>query len=410
MNLKTMIPLGLAVVLGIAAMMIARNVLTKNNTPAEKQETVQIVILTKDLAAGSQITAADLGARKITGDVSIPGAITNPNEVEGRVLVAQGVKDSPVLATMLAPKGTVSGLQAVIPDGMRAITIEINEFSGVAGNLVAGCRVDLMTTLTGENGEMTTRTVVQNVKVQSLGIRRPPEGDQPSPGAIRSVTLVATPKEAEAIELAAVAGRAHLLLRSSSDQDRAHTDGVTLSDLRGNRAQANNAVAKSDPFAPTKENTLTHVSTGSTTQPTELTNNVFNNTRRRPVQVIRGSSESQVLIEDAPFIKPAAPAQQWMTNASDSVSSVSTVDAPAAEISEPLEAAETATVAETAVVTETAAAVATETATAVANEAVADADTDEVEAADTDSAAAEADAAATDATADAADDLVFENK
>lgn len=395
MNLKTMIPLGLAVVLGIAAMLIARNVLNKNNTPAEKQETVQVVILTKDLAAGSQITAADLGARKIAGDVSIPGAIMNPTEVEGRVLVAPGVKDSPVLATMLAPKGTVSGLQAVIPDGMRAITIEINEFSGVAGNLVAGCRVDLMTTLTGENGEMTTRTVVQNVKVQSLGIRRPPEGDQPSPGAIRSVTLVATPREAEAIELAAVAGRAHLLLRSASDQDKAHTDGVTLSDLRGKGAPVSNtAVAKSDPFAPTKENTLTHVSTGATTQPSELTSSqVFNTVRRRPVQVIRGSAESQVLIEDAPFARPAAPAKQWMTNASDSVSSINAVDAPAAEIAELAEQTQAAAVAE-----------------AASTVAVADDADVEAEAVDSDIATADTDAAATDATAAAADDLVFDNK
>ena len=129
-----------------------------------------IVVLNKDLPGGALISAADLSTRKMAGDISMDNVITKTSDVDGRVLATNGVKDSPLLSTMLAPKGAQSGLSAVIPEGMRAITIEINEFTGVAGYLQGGCRVDLVATMTAD-GEMLSRTVAQNIKVQTVGMR-----------------------------------------------------------------------------------------------------------------------------------------------------------------------------------------------------------------------------------------------
>ena len=172
-------------------------------------------------------------------------------ELEGRVLATAAVKGSPVLQSMLAPKGSGSGLQALIPDGMRTITIEINEFSGVAGNLVPGCRVDVVSSFNGDaNGEMVSRTIVQNVKVTALGSRRAAENEQAGNGnnagaqnQVKSVTLLATPREAEAIELATATGRPRLILRSGKDGETLPSDGISVAELRHG-----SATPKKDPF------------------------------------------------------------------------------------------------------------------------------------------------------------------
>jgi pilus assembly protein CpaB len=120
--------------------------------------------------------------------------------------------------------------------GMRAISIEINEFSGVGNMLLPGCMVDVLATVPAEQGgEMLSRTVVQNVKIMAVGQRMvsqpKKEGDEPV--VFRSVTLQVTPAEAEAVELAASSGRPRLVLRSGTDTQLTATPGVTTSNLRG---------------------------------------------------------------------------------------------------------------------------------------------------------------------------------
>ena len=68
------------------------------------------------------------------------GSFTNAAELTGRVTTMQLVKGQPVLKALLADAGANGGLQALVPPGMRAITIEVNEFQSVAGLLTPGSR------------------------------------------------------------------------------------------------------------------------------------------------------------------------------------------------------------------------------------------------------------------------------
>jgi pilus assembly protein CpaB len=166
-------------------------------------------------------------------------------ESNKRVAQVQLVTGQPVTENLLAPTGTGIGLQAVIPPGKRAISIEINEFSGVGGMLIPGCHVDVLATVQGENGgEMISRTIVQDIQVSAVGQRMinqppPPANGNPDekrndgPQVVRSVTLLATPAEAEAIELASASGRPRLVLRSGADKQITQSIGVTASNLRG---------------------------------------------------------------------------------------------------------------------------------------------------------------------------------
>jgi pilus assembly protein CpaB len=282
MNVKTVIPLALAVVLGLFAAMAAKNMMDKNKAhPAEMVRYTQVVVAKDNLAAGAQLKLEDLAIGKMAGDVPADAVYGNPGELTGRVLKTGIVRGQPVLEPFLTPKGTGSGLQAIVPPGMRAITIEVNDFSGVGGFLVPGCHVDVIATVTGDNNEMLSRTVVQNVNVQAVNSHlQPAAAPSDPPEALRSITIVATPKEVEAINLASATGRARFVLRASGDQTVPDSEGVTAAELRGVHRH-------NDPFADTHQ-----VSMKPTTQPGD-----WSESRTRSISVIRAGVESETNVQ-----------------------------------------------------------------------------------------------------------------
>lgn len=310
MNFKTWFPLVLAIVLGLVAMKVARDVISKNQSGAPATAGTQVVVVKDDLPAGAELTVEALTTTTMSGEVNTAALFTDPAVVKGRVLATPIAKGTPVSESLLAPSGVGRGLQALIPAGMRAITIEINEFSGVAGNLIPGCRVDVVATINAEGGETASRTVVQNVKVQSLGMRQT-EGDPAAP--MRSVTLLASPKEAEAIELAAATGKPRLVLRNGTDSDTALSAGVTLAELR------RGGTVSSDPFEDMPVALTTQVQPPAT-QPTAQAEQPRTQpvTESRPwrragrqIKIIRGGVETEVTVEE--LATPVGP--RWITNA-----------------------------------------------------------------------------------------------
>jgi pilus assembly protein CpaB len=310
MNWKTWVPLVLAVALGLVAMKVARDVMSKNQPAGNGGGGSKMVVAKHDIAAGAELTPEDLEIAKVASEVNSAAVFTDLEALKGRVLSGSLIKGSPILEAMLAPNGKGSGLQALIPDGMRAITVEINEISGVAGNLVPGCRVDVLSTLNGDGGEMMSRTVVQNVKVQSMGAKRAPD-DNAAP--TRSVTLLASPKEAEAIELATSTGKPRLILRSGSDYDLPLSEGVHLSELRGGSIPG-------DPFNQQPPMPVQQVvragDVSPSSQPSGEIKPVSENPAPRPwrrtrqIKIIRAGVESEMIVEEM-----SSPMNgRWITN------------------------------------------------------------------------------------------------
>lgn len=289
MNLKAWIPLIIAVVLGLIAALFAMK-LTRPDPVAVTRigGTVEVVTATKNIAPGQVINASDLALRSIAAEDAPEGTFVAVEHVQGRVAATQMVAGQPVLKALLAPEGMEAGLQALIPEGMRAITIEVNEFSGLAGMIRPGAIVDVMSTLQGSGEDAMARTIVQGVRVTAVGQRVSAlEEQDEEAGPARSVTLLVTPEQAEKIELAAVTSRPRLVLRSPADTEPTLSRGVTLADLRGR------AASQSDPFV-TRPVSL---ETPATTQPVEhQAGNPFA-TETREVTIIRGGVESRVMLE-----------------------------------------------------------------------------------------------------------------
>jgi len=241
MNWKTWAPIAVAVVLGLVAAKVGRDVISRHNhaVAAAPQRTVRAVIAAEDVGAGAALKVTDLSIGQLPEDLVPGNSFGDVNDLVDRVPTVPLVKGQAILETMLAPKGTPNGLTAVVPDGMRAITIEVNEVSGVAGMLMPGCRVDLVMTLPADaGGPMEARTVADDVKILAVGRKFGPQSaqsaaadaDQP---AARTVTLVVTPDQAHIIELAGHTGNPRFVLRGARDSEPTPSLGVTLAELRG---------------------------------------------------------------------------------------------------------------------------------------------------------------------------------
>jgi pilus assembly protein CpaB len=283
MNLKALLPLALAIVLGLVAAFAAKTMVAKKGSIQPNTKFTQVVVAKTNIPPGTELSEADITTVKIEGDVDLQNAFINPADVLKRVAAQPLYKNHPIFNSLLAPKGTGGGLQALVPDGMRAITIEVNEFLGVGGFLTPGSRVDVISSMPAEKGgEMVARMVVQNIRVTAVGSHLAMNNED-NKEPLRSVTLIATPKEAQAIELACSTGRPRLVLRSSGDQNvDPSIAGVSVSELRG---QQNFKIGAIDPFAQT-------VSV-STTQPIARATGVTIG-EVRSIKIIRAGVESEV--------------------------------------------------------------------------------------------------------------------
>jgi pilus assembly protein CpaB len=134
--------------------------------------------------------------------------------------------------TRLAPKGGGAGLAALIPKGMRAVAIRVNEIVGVAGFAVPGMRVDVLVSGSppGATQGAVTQTLLQDVEVLSAGqnFQKDAEG---KPASVAVVNLLVTPQQAEMLSLAASQTSIQLVLRNPLDTDIAKTNGSAVLQL-----------------------------------------------------------------------------------------------------------------------------------------------------------------------------------
>jgi Flp pilus assembly protein CpaB len=145
--------------------------------------------------------------------------------------------NEPITESKLAPKEAGAGLTAVIPEGMRALSIQVNSIIGVAGFVIPGSRVDLI--LIGvppkdvkgaKEDELASKIILENLEVLAAGqnVQRDVNG---KPQNVQDVTLLLTPEQAEKVALATGDGRIQLALRNPMDKEAAEPPLVVRSAL-----------------------------------------------------------------------------------------------------------------------------------------------------------------------------------
>ncbi|MEZ5398337.1 MAG: Flp pilus assembly protein CpaB [Bryobacteraceae bacterium] len=199
-------------------------------TKAPKQEeTVKIVAAKRDLPIGTKISESDLHLVSVLRSQAPRSSLSSPKQALGRALVYPVSANEPLTDARLTSLSGAEGAAAILPQGMRAVSVQFNDVSGASGLIQPKSRVDVLYTRTGNVYEALTVTLLEDVEVLSIG--RTTQVDLPQTGAAtkktttvsssntnRTATLVVTPKQAQDLELAKNQGRIGLALRNPLDR------------------------------------------------------------------------------------------------------------------------------------------------------------------------------------------------
>ena len=235
---RTLIVLVVAIVTaGIAAFAVFQAI---KRMPVREVEvnSVPVVVASRTIQVGERLTADDVRLVAWPQKNQVPGAFADPKTVINRGVIETLGENEPITNRKVAGPEDGAGLPPVIPPGMRAIAVRVNEVISVAGYALAGTRVDVLVSVTDDgnpaNGksEPMARTVVSNVLVLSGGANV--DTEETKKGAAQKnnvVTLAVFPEDAERIVLATNEGKLSLALRNPMDVDPTKTPGIKLAKL-----------------------------------------------------------------------------------------------------------------------------------------------------------------------------------
>jgi pilus assembly protein CpaB len=193
------------------------------------------VVAAADLALGSALKKEDMQVLSFPHGQAPVGAFAQQEELVGRGLIVSVVKGEPILPAKLASKEAGAGLPPVIPDGMRAVSVRVNEVIGVAGYVLPGTRVDVVATAspTNQPADTTSKVVLANVLVLTAGTRIEQDQKDGKPVQVTVVTMAVTPEQSERLALASTEGKIVLALRNPLDQSAPPTPGMRPAVLLG---------------------------------------------------------------------------------------------------------------------------------------------------------------------------------
>jgi pilus assembly protein CpaB len=233
-------------VAAIASYFVYRLVTQQIGSGRNKQ-TVTVVEAAHDLEVGAMIKASDLRTGEVVGGAP-RGALFKLENALGRGVLVPIFTGEPVIEQRLAQVGSGAGLAAIIPKGMRACAVRVDDVVGVAGFASPGMRVDVLISgkLPGKEAESGTKvkTLLQNVEVLSAGKNFKQDKDGSSPAEATVVNLLVTPEQAEILSLASSnETRIQLVLRNPLDREIGTPPGSTVANLFGDPSKAPMVVA-----------------------------------------------------------------------------------------------------------------------------------------------------------------------
>jgi pilus assembly protein CpaB len=224
----------------VATFGINRYVSLKTRVPVT--ETREVVIAAGDISPGTAITNQMIKTVSWPLKVIPPKSASTPREIISRVAKVPIPQGNPILFSMLAPEGTAAGLSGILPEGMRALTVKVDEVAGVAGFIHPGDHVDVLVDLPIQDAkDHFSKTILSDISVLTTGQIWQQKGEN-KPVVVSTVTLELTPHQSEVLNLASNQGKIRLALRNRNNKTITQTRGVTTS-LLINGAKSEEKVA-----------------------------------------------------------------------------------------------------------------------------------------------------------------------
>jgi pilus assembly protein CpaB len=170
---------------------------------------------------GTRLDASNTRLIQWPANQQVTGMFTRMEDVANRAIITPLAENEPVLEAKLSPKESGAGMPSTIPEGMRALSVAVNEVVGVAGFVIPGTTVDVLVTgrvIGASSGGATniTRTILENVRVLASGQKIEPDREG-KPQTVAVITLLVSPDDANKLTMASTQGKIQLALRNTID-------------------------------------------------------------------------------------------------------------------------------------------------------------------------------------------------
>ena len=237
MNRQTLIAITAAVILGLVAVYLANVFFNAAQRRNESTELTRVAVAAVPMGYGTEITPDKVRFANYP-KASLPaGSFSDMNTLlpagQQRVALMAISPNEPILADKISGAGKNASLAFLLPDGMRAASVRINDVSGVTGFIQPNDSVDVLITrqFSNGNGQQVTDLLLQDTKVLAMGGTTQGANGQPIPA--RTATLEVDPIGAQKLALAQELGSLSLVLRKpGQEQNMPYVETVSLADLR----------------------------------------------------------------------------------------------------------------------------------------------------------------------------------
>jgi pilus assembly protein CpaB len=187
-----------------------------------------------DMPLGTKIDPGQLKLARWSADAIPDGAFMNPGQVAGAFVKNQFVTNEPIVAAKLfLGQKTAGVMPLLIPPGMRAVSVQVDEVSDIAGFILPHAHVDVLVAVSNQgNGQADkpfSKIVLQNVEV--LAVAQEVDKKKDEPELVKVVTLLVTPQDSERLALATREGVLHLAMRNYADNKIVLTSGTDVEEL-----------------------------------------------------------------------------------------------------------------------------------------------------------------------------------
>jgi pilus assembly protein CpaB len=198
-------------------------------------DTEHIVVAASAMPLGTRVDASNLKLIPWPSGEPVAGTFNSIDQAANRALITPVAANEMILDSKLASKESGAGLPAVIPQGMRAMSVAVNDVVGVAGFVTPGTKVDVLATgkLVGQNhteDDTITRTILENISVLAAGQKIEQDRDG-KPQIVPVITLLVSPEDAARLAMASTQGKIQLALRNTVDSKRVEPPSVLEANL-----------------------------------------------------------------------------------------------------------------------------------------------------------------------------------
>ena len=211
---------------------------------AAQMQTRPVVVAAANLDLAAELRREDMKVIDWPAGSVPAGSFSNPQELVGRGLIQPVIQNAPILEGAMPPKDAGAGLPPVIPEGMRAVSVRVNDVIGVAGYVLPGTRVDVVATISpnDQHPDTTSKVILTNVQVLTAGTKIERDTVDHKPVTVNVVTLIVDPQQSERLTLASAEGKIQLALRNPLDKTAPPTPGIRPAALLGYAPPARPAV------------------------------------------------------------------------------------------------------------------------------------------------------------------------